>query len=143
MGLTTVHSPNTSLSIARRSCLPLILKRPLPQPAPQPPLSKLSQPPSMTRLRAQRAQLWPSLQLRLSLRLLPLQLAVAAALGSHVTVRGIPHRTADQSGAIAEQPQPIATLSRFGAVLMQRAAAVGENPGGDFAVQRHREPKVA
>merc|ERR1711933_640649 len=96
--------------------------------------SKPSQPPSLPRLRAQRAQLWLSLQLRLPLRLLPLQMAVAAALGNYVTVRGTPHRTADLNGAIAEQPQAIATPSRFGAVLMQRAAAV--EVGDDFAVHK-------
>jgi phage FluMu protein gp41 len=62
-----------------------------------------------------------------------------AAPGSHVTVRGIPQSTAVQNLAIVAQPQTIATPSRFGVVLMQLIATVGEILGG-VSVVEHREP---
>jgi len=69
-------------------------------------------------------------------------MAVAAARGNHVTVRGIPHRTAGLDGATVEQPRAIATPSRFGAVLMLLVAAVEAKLDGVFAVQNRREMQV-
>jgi len=65
---------------------------------------------------------------------------VAAAQGSHVTVRGIPQRTAGRNGAIVEQPTAIATPSHFGVVQMQLIATVEATLGGVSAADKHSEP---
>jgi len=66
-------------------------------------------------------------------------MAVAAARGSHVTVRGIPQRIAGQNGAIVEQPKDIATPSHFGVVLMRLAAVVEANLVGVSVVVKRSE----
>jgi hypothetical protein len=66
-------------------------------------------------------------------------MAVVAARGSHVTVRGIPHRIAGQNGAIVEQAKAIATPSHFGVVLMRSVAVAEANLVGVSVVEKHSE----
>merc|ERR1712226_1777219 len=118
VALTTARSPSISLSIVKRSWLPLVQLRPRPQ----------SQKPRAQQHQPQAIRLRSPIQLRWPRRQPPPHLLhhkeAAVALGYHATVLGTLQRIVGQNGTIVELPQAIATLSRFGVVLMQLVAVV-------------------